>query len=177
MMRKLIILGSVLLGLNANADTLGDDKDFDSTLYLGKWYEIARLPNVFQGQCQKNVSALYTLNASGLKVLNRCETDNGEYKEAIGQAYLLNREKRQLKVTFLPKYLRWVPFTKGDYWILKLDPNYQVSLVGDPQKKYLWLLARNPHLEVSVINDYLKYAEDYGYKDLSTLIYSHHDSK
>lgn len=175
MIKKLIVLGSILLGFNAYAAPMDVDQDFDSRRYLGKWYEIARVPNPFQEKCEKNISALYELNQDGLSVLNSCELSNGEYTEAIGQAYLANENGSKLKVSFLPKYLRWIPFTKGDYWILRLDSEYEVSLVGDPEKKYLWLLARNPNLEQSVMNDYLEYAADYGYKNLDQLIYSKHD--
>lgn len=27
----------------------------------------------------------------------------------------------KLKVNFLPAGLRWLPFTDGDYWVLKID--------------------------------------------------------
>ncbi|WP_425475546.1 lipocalin family protein [Mesorhizobium quangtriensis] len=33
-------------------------------------------------------------------------------------------------MTFLPEFVRWIPFTKGDYWVLNLADDYLVSLVG-----------------------------------------------
>ena len=52
-----------------------------------------------------------------------------------------------MKVSFLPEALRWIPFTKGDYWALKLDPDYRLSLVGTPDRDHLWLLTREPHVD------------------------------
>ena len=43
-----------------------------------------------------------------------------------------------LKSDFLPEGLHGIPFTKGDYWVLKIDPDYQTALVGEPNKEYLW---------------------------------------
>jgi apolipoprotein D and lipocalin family protein len=75
----------------------------------------------------------------------------------------------ELKVSFLPAGLRWLPFTKGDYWVLRVDPEYQVALIGGPTHKYLWILSKNPHLDEATYQSYLETARQYGY-DLSNLI-------
>lgn len=170
-----ILLVCLFVWGQAQGSSLDLESDFDSSQYLGKWYEIARLPNDFQTQCEKNISASYQLNEEGIAVLNSCVTKESALKEAMGQAYKVNENGSQLKVSFLPQYLRWIPFTKGDYWILKLDPSYQVSLVGDPQKKYLWLLSRTPALPQSIIDEYLEFASSYGYQRLDQLIYTKQD--
>ncbi|VEI13067.1 outer membrane lipoprotein Blc [Trueperella bialowiezensis] len=53
----------------------------------------------------------------------------------------MDGEVGKLKVDFLPKFIRWIPFTSGDYWVLKLDPDYQIALVGTPNRENLWVLA------------------------------------
>ena len=68
-----------------------------------------------------------------------------------------------------------MPFTKGDYWVLRIDPDYQVSLVGDPDHKYLWVLARDPKVSPEIIQDYLKTAQDFGYNNLNEIIYTQTD--
>ena len=78
-----------------------------------------------------------------------------------------------MKVSFLPKGLRWVPFSKGDYWVLRVDEDYQVALVGGPSHRYLWLLSRTPDVDEAVIEDYLNTAKAQGY-DLSKLIRTKH---
>jgi apolipoprotein D and lipocalin family protein len=35
----------------------------------------------------------------------------------------------------------------GDYWIIDLDPQYQVAAVSDPRGEYLWVLSRTPQLD------------------------------
>ena len=144
--------------------------------YLGTWYEIARLPMRHQPENGTDVSATYSLDEDGkIRVDNRMRID-GEPDGAIGQATAIDDTHSKLEVTFLPEGLRWIPFTKGDYWILKIDEGYSVALVGSPDRKYLWLLARQPHLDEATANHYLAYARSQGF-DLSELIHTPHTGK
>lgn len=94
---------------------------------------------------------------------NRCYDEDGEPTQAIGKAEPVEDEVAKLKVTFLPKFLRWIPFTEGDYWVLKLDPEYQVALVGTPDRKHLWLLARESSIAPEVREEYRDAAVAQGY--------------
>lgn len=138
--------------------------------YLGTWYEIARKPMYFQRKCAKNVTANYMLNQDGtVAVTNSCITFEGKADQAHGQAFVMNAPANsQLKVSFLPKAIRWLPVGRGDYWILKLDSDYKVALVGDPQLKYLWLLSRTPKISDETFTEYRRYAQHLGY-DVSDL--------
>ena len=114
----------------------------DLTRYVGRWYEISRLPNSFQKKCADSVTADYTMRADGkIEVLNRCRKPSGEYTTAKGKAKIVDKKTNaKLKVTFF-----W-PFY-GDYWILDLGPNYEYAVVGEPGRKYLWILSRSPQMD------------------------------
>lgn len=155
----------------ASASDVKAVTDFDSQRYLGQWYEIARLPNFFQKKCVGDIAVKYHREGEGIAVVNRCRVADGKMDVVTGFATLENSSGSELKVTFLPRYLRWVPFTKGDYWVLRIDPDYQISLVGDPDRKYLWLLSRTPTLPAEVIKDYLNSAKEMGYQ-LDNIIYT-----
>jgi len=119
--------------------------EVDLGRYAGLWYEIARLPNRFQDDCACCVTATYTLRESGrLTVLNECRTADGEVKSAEGEAKLATRDgpTSKLKVRFAPKFLSFLGFVWGDYWILDLAEDYSHALVGSPDRKYLWVLSR-----------------------------------
>lgn len=109
--------------------------------YLGRWYEIARYPNRFEKQCDRDATATYALREDGrISVLNACTRHDGSRDEAKGWAKVSDQATNaKLKVTFF-----W-PFF-GDYWILDLGPNYEYAVVGEPQRKYLWILSREPHM-------------------------------
>jgi lipocalin len=54
---------------------------------MGRWYEIAALPNFFQRHCLRDTTADYSLRDDGtIAVTNRCETELGEFDEARGAA-------------------------------------------------------------------------------------------
>ena len=146
----------------------------DVQKYAGTWYEVARLPMYFQRNCASDVQAKYSLNADKtIKVRNQCLNKEGDLDVSEGVAYPQNDGNSQLKVSFLPKGLRWMPFSKGDYWVLRVDEDYQVALVGGPSHRYLWLLSRTPDVDEAVIEDYLNTAIAQGY-DLSKLIRTKH---
>ena len=59
----------------------------DVQRYLGRWYEIAKFPNVFQKQCVADTSAQYALQPDGsLSVLIQCRNSAGDRVPAVGQA-------------------------------------------------------------------------------------------
>lgn len=117
----------------------------DLSRYVGRWYEIARLPNRFEKKCADSVTAEYAFRSDGkLDVINRCRKLNGEFTTAKGKAKIVDKTTNaKLKVTFF-----W-PFS-GNYWILDLGADYEYAVVGDPSRKYLWILSRTPELEESI---------------------------
>lgn len=145
----------------------------DLPRYLGTWYEIARLPMRHEPEDATDVSATYTLEEDGsIRVQNRC-LHKGELEEAIGQAKAVDDTNSRLEVSFLPEGLRWIPFTKGDYWVIQVAPDYSVALVGSPDRDYLWLLARTPELDPVQRDHYIGYAARNGF-DVSRLIHTPH---
>lgn len=147
----------------------------DLQRYLGTWYEIARLPMRHEPADYTDISANYSLQADGkVRVQNRALDGNGEPQESIGEATVVpGSGNAKLEVTFLPDVLRWIPFTKGDYWVLRIDDDYQTALVGGPDRKYLWLLSRSPALDATTQDDFLATATEKGY-DLTDLIHAKH---
>lgn len=143
--------------------------------YLGVWYEVARKPMFFERKCAFNVTATYTLNENGnIVVDNKCADQDGNFQQSLGEAFVVNAPfNSKLKVSFLPEGVRWIPVGRGDYWILKLDEDYQTVLVGEPRRKYLWVLSRIPNPKKEIIHEYLNYAKSLGY-DIHDVIYPEH---
>lgn len=127
--------------------------------YLGRWYEVARLPVPFEKNCA-HVTAEYSRRADGnVQVVNTCHKGsvNGPVSKATGTARPVDATNAKLKVQFF-----W-PF-EGDYWILDLDQaDYQYALVGEPSRKSLWLLSRQPQLAPDVRSRLLDRARALGF--------------
>ncbi len=114
----------------------------DLDRYLGKWHEIARFPNRFEEGCE-GVTAEYAMRDDGkVSVLNTCREGgpSGPANSAEGEAWVV--EGGKLKVTFVP----WLPFARGDYWVLWIDEAYSVVAIGNPSGKTGWILARSPKI-------------------------------
>lgn len=132
--------------------------------YLGTWFEIGRLPLRFEDDDATNVTATYSLNDGGtVRVDNRCLDEDGKPTQAIGEGLPVDEHPGRLKVTFLPEGLRWIPFTKADYWVLQIDPEYRYALVGTPDHKYLWFLSRTPQVDTATTQQYLDAAKQQGF--------------
>jgi apolipoprotein D and lipocalin family protein len=145
----------------------------DLQRYLGTWYEIDRLPMRHEPEDATDISAHYSLNEDGsVRVQNRC-LHNGRVEEAIGQAKPVDASNSKLEVTFLPEGLRWIPFTKGDYWVIQLDSGYTTAMIGSPDREYLWLLARQPEMDATTRDHYIAHARQLGF-DVDTLIHTPH---
>jgi apolipoprotein D and lipocalin family protein len=120
----------------------------DLDRYLGEWFEIARFPNRFQGNCASDVRASYARQSDRLAVVNRCQDAEGRAVEARGVARVVDpRSSAKLKVRFAPAVLSFLPFVWGDYWILGLADDYSWAVVGSPDRKYLWILARTATID------------------------------
>ena len=142
----------------------------DLERYLGTWFEICRLPLKWEDAEASDITATYSLGPDGkIGVENRCIDKDGQPDRAVGVAIAQDETHAKLKVSFLPQYLRWIPFTEGDYWVLAIAPDYSVALVGTPDRKHLWLLARHPALPTEVVDNYLAAARTQGF-DLDALI-------
>ncbi len=128
----------------------------DLDRYLGRWYEIARLPTRFENELT-HVTADYHRSADGsVQVVNRGRR-HGALKTATGRATVADpATNARLEVRFF-----W-SFT-GDYWILELDPDYEWALVGEPSRSYLWILSRQPRLNPTVVRNLLARARLEGF--------------
>ena len=141
---------------------------FNKEKYLGKWYEIARLDFRYERNLN-NTTAEYSLNANGtIKVDNRgFNYKKGKKEQAIGKAKFVGDENiAMLKVSFFG------PFYAG-YNVIALDQDYKYALVSGDRRKYLWILSREPVIPEDIRINYLKVAENLGYKT-SDLVWVEH---
>ena len=145
--------------------------EFEIDLYLGTWYEIARLDHRFE-RGLTNVTANYTLrDDGGVRVVNRgFQTKKGEWDEAVGKAYFVDSpDVGRLKVSFFGPFY-------GGYNILELDiEDYQYALVAGPNRSYLWILARSPDLSETIVQSLVEKARNLDFP-VEELIYVAHDT-
>ncbi|MDX2111549.1 MAG: lipocalin family protein [Verrucomicrobiota bacterium] len=132
-------------------------ENFEKERYLGKWYEIARLPNRFEKDLHY-VTAYYSTRADGkIGVLNEGRKPDGQTSSAKGKAkFASDSTKGHLKVSFFGPFY-------ADYCILELDPEYRSALIASAGTKYLWILSRTPVLDEATTAKYIARAREMGF--------------
>ena len=136
---------------------------FDKARYLGKWNEVARLPNLIEKDL-RDLTEEYTLNEEGtITVVTRAFNPvKNKPVEATGTIKFKGAETRgQLEVAYyLPIYL--------DYNVLDIDDNYQYALVSGNSMNYLWLISRESSMPEEMKQRFLQKATTLGF-DISRL--------
>jgi len=169
-MKKVLAIsfGVLLAGCATSHPDLPTQSNVNLSKYAGTWYEQARLPNRFQKDCVGDVKADYVLQADEtIRVTNQCRTGGGSLKLAEG----LGRSSKSvdpsdpavLEVRFAPKWTSWLPMVWGDYWILRIEGDYEYSLVGTPDRDYLWVLSRKKQADEAIVDELLAYAGTLGF--------------
>lgn len=144
--------------------------DFEPELYIGDWSQIATIPAWFQRDCVANTKASYALTGERqVRVVNTCDTADGGSDRAEGRARFTGpANEGRLEVTFARAFGIWLWPASGEYWVLRIGPDYQWSVVGHPSRDYAWVLARSPTIEDDTLATVAQVLEDAGY-DLCTL--------
>ncbi|XP_073347963.1 apolipoprotein D-like [Pagrus major] len=125
--------------------------NFDATRYVGKWYEIMKLPTAFQkGECG---TATYSPKSPGvIGVLNRELLDDGTINSIVGSAKAKNpAEPAKLEVSFDD-----IPSPPGPYWVLSSDYEghslvYGCTDFGLFRMEFSWILSREPTLNEETV--------------------------
>lgn len=138
-------------------------RPFEAERYLGTWYEIARLPHVFE-RGMTGVTAVYTArNDGGIDVLNSGLRD-GEPRSIRGRArFRGDTTVGELEVSFFGPFY-------GQYRIIALAPDYSSAMVTSSTCDYLWILARSPSLPPETFRQYKDQAAKLGF-DVAALEY------
>jgi apolipoprotein D and lipocalin family protein len=142
-------------GVVSNGD-LSTVASVDLSRYAGTW---------FQRHCVDS-KAIYSSRPDGLVgVHNECVTKSGGVEQADGVATVVDpKTNARLAVAFDNWFARLFGSSReGNYWILDLDPEYRIAMVGTPDRRYLWILSRTPQLENSTYQRLVERARQLGY--------------
>ena len=133
-------------------------KPFDLDRYLGKWYEICRMPMRYEKGLIR-VTAEYTRKPDGsIRVENSgFDERRNRWRRSVGKAVPVgDPAEAKLKVSFLG------PFYAG-YNVVEIDEEYRYALVFGRTLDYMWILSREPEIPEDVLKVYVKKAAKAGY--------------
>ncbi|XP_076004301.1 apolipoprotein D-like [Genypterus blacodes] len=160
-MKAIQVISLTLLSvLAANAQVIMPGKcptpavqeNFDAARYLGKWFDIQKVPQPFQkGECS---TALYSLKSPGVVgVLNRELLADGTISSTDGSATAKDpSEPAKLEVTFIENG------RSSPYWVLSTDYDshalvYSCSEIGPVRLDFAWILSREHTLPEQTMVD------------------------
>ncbi|MSO58585.1 MAG: hypothetical protein EXQ77_06060 [Thermoleophilia bacterium] len=146
-MRRALLL--LALAAACNRDSLEVAPGVEQQKFLGKWFEIARIPRAVERDCV-GTTATYTARADGkLEFVHECTLTDGRYHGATALATVPDAKiPGKMEVDFGGHV--------GDYWVIDVAPDYRYAAVGHPSRDYLWILSRTstmPPAELRVVLD------------------------
>ena len=161
-MKSLIALLFVLVSSTVFAKGLHTAEYVDINKYVGKWYAIASLPQFYTRKCVGQTADYKIINEQSVSVKNTCLKAKGQsviYGQAVVENAVTNAE---LVVTFNNFFTRLFR-VRGDYTIIKLDPDYKYVIIGSKDRKTLWIMSRTPDMPKEIYDHYVAYVDQLGF--------------
>lgn len=165
----LTITGLSTLLAQAEPGPLPSPDTFEAAKYMGKWFEIARLPTPSQPEGSLAIAEYSAGDEAGtVKVKNSAHTADGELMGSIelNAQIVEGEEKGRFKVGFgaaAPE--------EPNYCVLFVHPKYRFSVVGTPDRKSLWILSRRVPIGKKRLEQLTSVAAEAGF-DTSKLVVS-----
>jgi apolipoprotein D and lipocalin family protein len=150
----------------ASQDNTGEcdqlQSKFDTQAYMGKWNQIASIPQFYETQCA-NAVAEYTLLATQVSVVNTCLDKSGAVIGTInGSATALPCQPAALTVVF-----PGIEYSSPNYLVHRTD-YVSYAVIGSPNRATLFILSREAKMSQRKYDNIKRYAASLGY-DVSRL--------
>src|SRR3990167_3363495 len=145
-------------------------QDFAPQQYMGKWYQIADIPQFYEAGCDR-ATAQYTLLQTKVNVFNSCFDKGWNLLETInGSAVITDPQYPSvLTVSFPFAPENKVPFIlPGPNYLVHYTDYESYALVGSPFRSSLYVLSRTPKMQAEFYERLAGKAKHLGY-DISKL--------
>lgn len=123
--------------------------------FMGDWYVIGLIPNVIETDATNGIES-YSLNEKGDVEIQYTFKKKGKMKTMTAKAFIQNPENTFWKVQFL-----WP--VKLPYYVIDLDEDYQYTVVGVPNRKFVWIMSRTPEIAPELYAEILRRLAAIGY--------------
>jgi apolipoprotein D and lipocalin family protein len=142
-------------------------KPLDTSKFVGRWYEVARMPNKIQADCATSLADWSHDGASAFNVIQTCHVDT-----PTGRAKVWKASGRILDPVTNAKFR--MSFFGGlisqDYWVLDRGDDYSWIILSTPNPRFLWIFSRHPTVTPAQKAAVISRAKAMGY-DIANLIY------
>ena len=138
------------------------DEKIELTKMTGRWYEVARLPNKTQKDCQGGTSD-WVAAEDGYSVVQACHrgTLAAPATEWKAKAKVIDpKTNARIRMSFFGGLL------SQEYWVL--DHRSDWLILGTPNGNYMWLMSQRPVLSAAAKAQAVARVKQLGY-DVSRL--------
>jgi apolipoprotein D and lipocalin family protein len=162
-------LGLALGAVAATAASLPPQpcKTLDTGKFVGRWYEVARMPNKIQSDCATSQADWSHDGDSEFKVVQTCHVDT-----PTGRAKVWKASGRITDPATNAKFR--MSFFGGlisqDYWVLDRADDYSWIILSTPNPKFLWIFSRHSSVSPAQKTALVARAKAMGY-EVANLIY------
>lgn len=155
---------AVLTAAPAMAAPTAPTQRIELSKMMGRWYEVARLPNKIQTGCQGGTSD-WQKTGEGYAVIQACHKGSlaAPVTEWKARAKVLDGSTNaKLQMTFFNGLVR------QEYWVLEHRPDQGWLILGTPGGRSMWLMSQRPTLSAAVKAQAIARVKQLGY-DVSRL--------
>ncbi len=143
MLKRLLLPAALAVGLALPAAAAPEtSRRLDIGQIMGRWYEVARVPNQLQRGCQAGTSD-WARNAGGFSVVQAC-LRGGSLVQWRAQAKQDPAQDGRVRMTFFGGLV------SQDYRVLEHRPDQGWLVLATANGRYLWLMSQRPNLPESV---------------------------
>lgn len=139
MLKRLILAASAALLVAAPAQAA---EKIELTQMMGRWYEVARIPNKLQNGCQAGASD-WTPQAGGFAVVQSCWKASGQPTIWKAKA-VADASNTKIRMTFFGGLV------SQDYRVLEHRVDQGWLILSTANGKYVWLMSQKPTLPSAV---------------------------
>jgi apolipoprotein D and lipocalin family protein len=135
-----------LAPVSAGAMTVEPTGRIELSRMMGRWYEVARVPNSLQDGCVAGASD-WTAQPQGFAVVQSCrkQTTTGPLKTWKAKATVSDpRTNAKLKMSFFGGVV------SQDYVVVEHRPEQGWLVLAPANGKYLWLMSQKPVLPAPI---------------------------
>ena len=147
MLKRLFVSFAALGALLAAAPSLAAEpvQKIELTSIMGRWYEVARLPNQLQRGCTSGASE-WTPTKDGFSVLQSCHkgAPNGPLSEWRAKARPADASNTKFRMSFFGGLIT------QEYQVLEHRPAEGWLILSTRAGKYLWLMSQKPSLPAAI---------------------------
>ncbi|MDO8296369.1 MAG: lipocalin family protein [Caulobacter sp.] len=115
-----------------------------TSFYSGRWYEIARIPNAGQRDCQAPYSQFVSMGGAAFRVRQICHRGS-----ASGPVKTFSTTGRILPGARAAKFELsfFGGLRKQEYWVLDSAPDHAWAIMATPGGNYVWLMSRTAKMD------------------------------